>query len=98
MAAPTMSSMQMGLTLIGWGLAVWVPAGIVSYAINRRRFMRRNPAGIEEFETYGNFVMTRWVETGFMLLARSLQSSFVKRSGASAMTAFAAARRGCVLR
>jgi hypothetical protein len=70
MAALTMSSMQMGLTLIGWGLTVWVPAGIVSYAINRRRFMRRNPAGIEEFETYGNFVMTRWVESGLMLLAR----------------------------
>lgn len=70
MATPTMSSMQMGLTAIGWALAIWVPAGIVSYVINRRRFMRRNPAGIEEFETYGNFVMTRWVETGFMLLAR----------------------------
>jgi hypothetical protein len=70
MTTTTMSSMQMGLTLIGWGLAVWVPASIVSYMINRRRFMRRNPAGIEEFESYGNFVVTHWVETGFMLLAR----------------------------
>jgi membrane protein implicated in regulation of membrane protease activity len=70
MTTPTMSSMQMGLTLIGWGLAVWVPASIVSYMINRRRFMRRNPAGIEEFESYGNFVVTHWLETGFMLLAR----------------------------
>jgi hypothetical protein len=70
MTTPTMSTMQMGLTLIGWGLAVWVPAGIVSYMINRRRFMRRNPAGIEEFESYGNFVVTHWLETGFMLLAR----------------------------
>ena len=70
MTTPTMSTMQMGLTLIGWGLAVWVPASIVSYMINRRRFMRRNPAGIEEFESYGNFVVTHWLETGFMLLAR----------------------------
>jgi hypothetical protein len=64
-----MSSMQMGLTLIGWGLTVWVPAGIVSYAINRRRFMRRNPAGIEEFGSYGNLVVTHWVESSLMLLA-----------------------------
>jgi len=70
MTTPTTSSMQMGLTLIGWGLAVWVPASVVSYVINRRRFMRRNPAGIEEFESYGNFVVTHWVETGFMLLSR----------------------------
>jgi hypothetical protein len=70
MTTATLSSMQMGLTLIGWGLAVWVPAGIVSYLINRRRFMRRNLTGIEEFESYWNFVVTHWVETGFMLLAR----------------------------
>ncbi len=70
MTTATMSSMQMGLTLIGWGLAVWVPAGIVSYVINRRRFMRRNPAGIEEFESYENFVVTRWIETAFRLLSR----------------------------
>ena len=65
----TPSSLQIGLALVGWGLAVWVPASIVTFTINRRRFMRRTPVGIEEFESYARAVVTHKIESVLMIAA-----------------------------
>ena len=40
--------------------------------VERRRFYRRNPMGVEEFTSYGSVVLTRALERFVMLLSRVL--------------------------
>ena len=42
----------------------------MTFKVNERRFLRRNIAGIEEFPSYWQSLMTRSAETSVMLLAR----------------------------
>jgi len=47
-------------TTIGFGLLM---AGLVAlYAVGRRRFLRRNVAGLEEFGGFGSMLVTRFLE------------------------------------
>jgi len=52
----------LGLILLGAGIWVWMFVG-------RRRFMRRNIAGIEEFNGYGGMLVTRFAEKGLRVFA-----------------------------
>lgn len=50
--------------------AVMILTGIIiNYAINRRRFYRRGPAGLQHFKTYGGAVVTTWLERLGKLIA-----------------------------
>lgn len=43
-------------------LVVLVASSYARYKLNERRFLRRNSAGIEQFQTYGHKVRTQLVE------------------------------------
>lgn len=45
----------LGIVLIAVGVTI-------NYLINRRRFYRRGPAGLQHFKTYSGAVATTWLE------------------------------------
>jgi hypothetical protein len=49
---------------------ILIAAGVViNYSINRRRFYRRGPAGLQHFKTYSGAVATTWLERVGKLIA-----------------------------
>lgn len=54
-------------TVIGTILVLLAIAGVVF--VKRREFYRRNQAGIEEFNGYGNMLATRAIETGIKVVS-----------------------------
>lgn len=49
-----------------------VAGHFLKLGVERRRFYRRNPMGVEEFSSYGSVVLTRALERFVMLLSRVL--------------------------
>ena len=44
------------------GIISIAAGGIINYSINRRRFYRRGPAGLQHFRTYSGAVAVTWLE------------------------------------
>jgi hypothetical protein len=53
-----------------WGIFLVVTGIVVCYKIGKRRFNRRNLAGLEWFPSYSRAVLTRLAEGLFGLLAK----------------------------
>lgn len=49
------------------GCAFVVIGWLLNHYVNRRKFYRRNAAGVEEFATYGRSVMIRFCESTAVL-------------------------------
>lgn len=64
--------MGLALVILGAG-GVFALTSFVTFKVNERRFLRRNIAGIEEFPSYWQSLMTRSAETSVMLLARPVK-------------------------
>lgn len=44
------------------GIVLILASAFINYHIGRRRFYRRNAAGVEVFASYGRFRLVRWLE------------------------------------
>jgi hypothetical protein len=42
---------------------------ILNYKINKRRFNRRNAAGVEQFHSYRHSLLSRWIEKVLSIVA-----------------------------
>jgi hypothetical protein len=62
----------LALVIVGAGV-VFALTSFVTFKVNERRFHRRNVAGIEEFPSYWQSLVTRSAETSVMVLARPIK-------------------------
>lgn len=58
-------------------LFVFIVSFMVRYKINERRFNRRNIAGVEMFQSYGNSFLTRFWEGAAYKIAGFFQGAMV---------------------
>lgn len=54
------------------GIILIIIGIIINVSINRRRFYRRSPTGLQQFKTFGGAVLTTWSEKLGKLLAMAL--------------------------